>query len=266
MSLASFQRALCDLIASPALCLAVRADAEAALVGYELSARELKRLATVVWQRGMSTNCTLYRSNRITPIYTLLHYTCRALGPQLGTLIDEFWTVLNYKDGQFKSEIERFGAFLRERITSGAVASPYVEDVLAFELARNELEFGPRRSVLRAVAQLPPPERNQPCRLHPLARLVRFRHDPEAIFAALVAGAVPPPNLLEEEAFIVLSVVEGDLKVLRLGEGASCVDDKKLSCPTWPAARVVPELADLLLPLVCRERGENSGDRRLAND
>jgi hypothetical protein len=259
MSLASFQRALCDLIASPALCLAVRADAEAAFAGYELSARELKRLATVVWQRGMCTNCTLYRSNRITPIYTLLRYTCRALGPQFRALIDEFWTVKNYKDGQFKSEVERFGAFLRERIAAGAVANPYVGEVLAFELARNELEFGPRRSVMRAVARLPPLQSDQPCRLHPLARLVRFRHDPQAIFAALAAGTAPPPDLPEVEAFVVLSVAEGDLKVLRLGEGAPCVDDKESPCPTWPVARVAPELADagLLLPLVFTERGES---------
>jgi hypothetical protein len=56
----------------------------------ELCVRERKRLE-VVWQRGMSTNCTLCRSNRITPIYTLLNYMCLPLGDQFGPLIDQFW-------------------------------------------------------------------------------------------------------------------------------------------------------------------------------
>jgi hypothetical protein len=47
MSLASFQGALCDLIASPGLCLAVRADPDATLARYELSGLERKRLANL---------------------------------------------------------------------------------------------------------------------------------------------------------------------------------------------------------------------------
>src|SRR5579864_1813353 len=144
MSLASFQRALCDLIASPRLCLALRADPDATLAAYDLSPRERERLTTVVRQRGMSTNCTLYRSNRITPIYTLLPFTCRSLGAQFGTLIEEYWAGENYRDGQFKSEVERFSVFLRRRIAAGSIASAFTRDLLAFELARNTLEFGPR--------------------------------------------------------------------------------------------------------------------------
>lgn len=115
----------------------------------------------------MSTNCTLYRSNRITPIYTLLNYTCLALGSQFGILIDQFWEVKDYRDGQFKSEVERFGIFLRQRIDSGVIANPFVGELLDFELARNELEFTPRKQVLRTIAHLGPPEADTPCRLHP---------------------------------------------------------------------------------------------------
>jgi hypothetical protein len=104
----------------------------------------------------MSTNCSLYRSNRITPIYTLLHYTCLSLGDQFRTLIDQFWAVKDYQDGQFKSEAERFGAFLRPKIAAGEVASPFACELLDFELARNALEFAPRKELLRKVALLPP--------------------------------------------------------------------------------------------------------------
>lgn len=261
MSLVSFQRALCDLIASPVLCLAVREDANSALAGYELTDRERKRLASVVWQRGMSTNCTLYRSNRITPIYTLLRHTCRALGVQFGVLIDEYWKVETYRDGQFRSEIERFGTFLRERIAAGTVASPYAGELLAFDLARNELEFGPRRSALRAIAGLPSPDADQPCRLHPLARLVRFRHDPEALFAALIADTTPPPDLPETEAIVVLSVAEGSMTALRLGASDLGLGESALSSPAWPAARLAPELAaaGLLVPVITADPAIASG-------
>jgi hypothetical protein len=142
VTLASFQRALCDLIASPALCLALRADPEATLARYELSARERRRLTEVVWQRGMSTNCTLYRSNRVTPVYTMLNYTCRALGGEFASMIDQFWDAQEYRDRQFLSEVERFGAFLRQQIAAGTVSSPFAGELLEFELATNALAQG----------------------------------------------------------------------------------------------------------------------------
>jgi hypothetical protein len=251
MSLSSFQHALCDLIASPRLCLALRADAEAVLAGYELTARERKRLMEVVWQHGMSTNCTLYRSNRITPIYTLLNYTCLSLGDQFRSLIDQFWGAKEYQDGQFQSEVERFGAFLRERVADGAVLSPFTGELLEFELAMNALEFGARKEVLRELASLPPPEPSTPCRLHPLVRLVRFRHDPAVLLAAAAQGAMPSPDLPEHATLVVLSAVDGDLKVMQLGDEACyALADAASQTVERLTPRLAPALADagLLVP------------------
>jgi hypothetical protein len=196
MSLESFQRALCDLIASPKLCLELRAQSEAVLSRYELSERERLRLNAVVWQRGMSTNCSLYRSNRITPIYTLLHYTCIALGSQFPTLIDEFWEVQNYRDGQLKSESERFGDFLRERIASGVIASPFAGELLDFELAKAELEFAPPATDT-----------------HVRSRLVRFRHDPIEVLGAAAREAIPLHALPEVDALVMLRLVDGSVRI-----------------------------------------------------
>jgi hypothetical protein len=251
MSLPSFQHALCELIASPRLCLALRADPDAALARYELSARERKRLVEVVRQHGMSTNCTLYRSNRITPIYTLLHYTCLSLGAQFGPLVDQFWDAKEYQDGQFQSEVERFGAFLRQRVADGAVSSPFAGELLEFELAMNALEFGPRKELLRELASLQPPESDTPCRLHPLARIVRFRHDPSVLLAAAARGAMPAPDLPKHEALVVLSVVDGDLKVVQLPDGACrAFVDAATQTVEWLTPRLAPALADagLLVP------------------
>jgi hypothetical protein len=264
MSLTSFQRVLCDLIASPNLCLRLRADSDATLAHYDLSVRERKRLATVVWQRGMSTNCTLYRSNRITPIYTLLHYTCLSLGGQFGTLIDQFWEAKDYQDGQFKSEVERFGVFLRQRIAAGAVASPFAGELLAFELARNALEFSPRKEVLRTLAHLPPLHADTPCRLHPLARLVHFRHDPAVLLGTAGRGTMPPPDLPVVEALVVLSVVDGALTIMQLADGMHCgCDDTASTIVAWPMAQLAPELAvaGLLVPLAAADGSRAAADQ-----
>ncbi len=242
MSIASFQRALCELIASPGLCLALRAAPEPLLANYELSPRERKRLMEVVWQRGMSTNCTLYRSNRVTPIYTLLSYTCLSLGGQFGGLMDQFWEAREYGDGQFHSEVERFGAFLRQRIANGAIASPFAGELLEFELAMNELEFGPRKEVLCEVARRLPPQDDTLCQLHPLARIVRFKHSPALLLGAAAAGDLPP-DLPLQETLVILSILDGDLKIMELADAAHSEFDY-LSSPA--AGRLTPRVAPAL--------------------
>jgi len=107
MTLAAFQQALCDLIASPDLSLAARAGTADVFGRYDLSDRERVRLVQIVWQAGMSTNCTLYRSNRVTPIYTLLHHTCFILGDRFKHELDDYWEATELRDLEFKREIER---------------------------------------------------------------------------------------------------------------------------------------------------------------
>jgi hypothetical protein len=243
MSIPSFQQALCDLIASPQLCLALRANPEATLAGYQLSARERKRLMEVVWQRGMSTNCTLYRSNRVTPIYTLLTLTCRALGDQLRALLDEFWDAKEYQDGQFHSEVERFAAFLSRRIAAGGIRSPFAAELLQFELALNALEFAPRRQILDETAKLPAPQPDTPCRLHPLARVIRFRHDPDVLLEAAASGALPS-DMPEQDALVVVSVIRDSAPtIVRLSDDAcdALFDAAGIVEPLIP--RRVPALA-----------------------
>jgi hypothetical protein len=210
VTLPAFQRALCDLIASPELCLAVRTDGSEFFSRYDLSARERDRLRDIVWQRGMATSCTLYRSNRVTPVYTLLHYTCLVLGDRLKETLDAYWAATELHDLQFKNEVERFARFLRQRIARGALTDSYVEEVLDFEVAVNELRFAPRRAILdglrdRTGEPIAPDVRE-------LMRVVRFRHDPSAVLNALAAGRVPH-DLEEEETLLLLSVADGELTV-----------------------------------------------------
>ena len=250
MSVASFQQALCDLIASPRLCLALRAAPDDVMANYELSARERVRLMEVVRQRGMSTNCTLYRSNRVTPIYMLLNYTCRSLGDQFKALLDQFWEMKHFQDSHFHSEVERFGAFLHQRLADGTVSSPFTAELLQFELALNGLEFGPRKELLRELENLPPPEPDTPCRLHPLVRIVRFRHDAATLLAAAARGVMPSPDLPEQDTLVVLSFVSGAVSLTQLSDDACrrLSDGGQIIEPLTP--RLAPELTDagLLVP------------------
>ena len=213
MTLPAFQQALCELIGSPELCLAVRGDAREFLARHDLSPRERDRLIDIVWQRGMSTNCTLYRSNRVTPIYTLLHYTCAVLGSSLKDTLDAYWAATDLRDLEFKNEIHRFARFMRARIETGIIGDPLLEEVLDFEMAVNELRYAPRRDTLARMGPTPvEPDVPASMHLHPLMRVVRFRHEPGAVLDALANGQVPR-DLPETESFLLLSVVDDTLKV-----------------------------------------------------
>lgn len=251
MSIASFQQALCDLIASPRLCRALRSAPEEVLANYELSARERARLREAVWQRGMSTSCSLYRANRLTPIYMELTYTCRSLGDQFRALLDDFWDAETYRNGQFPREVERFAAFLRKRIADRIVSNPFTAELLEFELALHALRFTPRQRLQREIKAAAAPDPDTPCRLHPLARLVRFGHDPNALLDAAERGAIVAATIPSRATLIAVSVANGDVSVIELPDEIRSVlaDDGQLRDPVTP--RLAPALAQAGLLVPC---------------
>lgn len=128
------------LIASPALCRQVLHLGAGAFADFDLSPRELSRLVAVVrQQKGMSACCTLYRMNRITPLYGQLSNTCALLGDRLAPLVEEFWLYVRDTTLQFKHEVLAFGDFLLRQ----PLDIPYLRDVLSLELAMNELSYAP---------------------------------------------------------------------------------------------------------------------------
>ncbi len=158
---------------------------------FELSEDERNRLLTVVWQPGMSVSCSLYRSNRVTPIYTLLNFTCLLLGSDLKRELEEYWTGSAMPDQQFGPEIERFGEYLRRRVDSGAIKSAYLMEVLDFELAMNELQFVSRTQIQEQLKSAKTEEPDGSVRLHPLMRVVRFKHEPFEVLARLREEDLP---------------------------------------------------------------------------
>lgn len=113
--LADFQQALADLIASPRRCQQLRetTDPAALLAEYHLTRRERDRLVAIVAHPGMSANCTVYRSNRLTPLVLNLPDTCAALGPRLRETVDRFWAAHPTDNFvHFLIESDRFATYL----------------------------------------------------------------------------------------------------------------------------------------------------------
>ena len=179
MALASFQRALFDLIAQPALCMQAKENPGILSDRYELTPKEFSRLNSVIRQKGMATNCTLYRINRVTPLYTLLPYTCKLLGNDLLPLLIAFWEKNGRTNLQFKDEVLLFAQYLQTAIVKGAVQIPFLEEILNFEDKINELRYQKEESEPHEISSI--------YTLNPVIRIVRFRHHPQTLFDLLTS-------------------------------------------------------------------------------
>jgi hypothetical protein len=204
MSLVEFQRALSDLAASPELCRALRADAGPVLDRWQLTELERERVAAAIRHPGWVVNCTLWRANRLGPIYTLLSRSCFLLGDRFRDEVDRFWAMHPRPDFMTRREVPRFAGFLRDRLAAGGIDDPYLGEVLRFELAYFELGLLPRRQL---TSETPAPEAVEPgtpLRLHPLVRIAPFAHEPEPLLTLLAQFRPRPYPLAEGEFYLVI--------------------------------------------------------------
>jgi hypothetical protein len=215
MSLRGFQQALTDLIAAPDLCRAARVDPGLVLDRYDLAPRERVRLMEIIRQPGMSVNCSLYRANRITPLYTALPFTCFLLGADLKQAVDRFWNEQAEVDLQFKFEIVRFAEFLQEQSWRTEAGDLLLKEVLDFELAVHGLRFLPRRRIIEEMNRAGKLDRPS-LRLHPLVRLVEFRHDPSKLLTLLAETHPLPYDLAEGEFYVLLDAREETFQMKKI--------------------------------------------------
>jgi hypothetical protein len=211
MSLLSFQLALADLAASVDLCRRVADDPAGALAGYDLTPVEHRRLVAAARQQGMRVNVALYRYNRIVALTSVVPATVQLLGADARAVVDEFWAGSG-PDRNMRREAERFADFLRRGVASGRLASPFLLEVLEFEMARYEASVAPRTPLLEQVAADAGRWPDGPLALHPLVRLARFGHEPWAMLGHL-ARREPPPwdDVPEGEFYLFLDYRGGGL-------------------------------------------------------
>lgn len=191
MSATDFQLALSRLIAAPQLCEQTLVDEAPFFAGFDLTDREQKRLHAVLRQKGMSTCCSLYRMNRITPLYTQLSNTCTLLGEELVPLVEAFWQQLPDTTLQFKDEVLAFGQFLMDRIARGVLQVPYLKEVLQLEMAINELSYLPEGT----------------------SRIVQFDHDIIRILLAVTSGTIRSARIDTSDTSYTICMKEGKLEM-----------------------------------------------------
>ncbi len=194
MSLLGFQRALADLAASPGFCTKTIQSPEATLHPYELTDQERARLAAMVRDPLMATNCALYRANRMTPIFMFFPMTCRLLGQTLRLELDAFWSAQRAVDLQYLQETDRFARFVRERTRLGLLNNHYLEEIVDYETAAMELRFANRA-------------------VEPLMRFVHFSHDPSRLLGLLEESGPIPEDLPQGDYCVLLEARGGILEV-----------------------------------------------------
>jgi len=173
VSLLVFQQVLGALVADRAFCAAVRKNPTLALVGHDLSAREIRRLAAMANAHGMAASGTLYRLNRYTPLRRCLPRTLAALGTILPGLLDEFWRAYPETRLQFEEEVQRFTTFVGAQIAAGTVIPQLAIDTLAFEAAACRLLFCVRDPAVSSEIR---------GGLSPFVAVVRLNKEPTAVF------------------------------------------------------------------------------------
>lgn len=189
MSLLGFQRALADLAASPGLCAEAIANPAPVFQRYDLTPLEQRRLKAMVRDPLMATNCTLYRVNRVTPIYMYFPMTCQILGPGLRRQLDAFWSTHRAEDLQYVPETARFARFLKRQVQSGELRNDFIEEIVDYEAAMMELRFAPDSD----------------------RRRVRFSHDPARLLESLSKSDQVPANLEAGEYWVEISASDGEL-------------------------------------------------------
>ena len=216
MSLQTFQQALSDLTSSPELCVQARDNPKKVLGSYHLSSRELMRITIILHQRGMSTNCTLYRANRITPLYTLLPNTCFLLGKDLMRHAELFWKSYKETNLVFKQEITYFCNYLVKQIRSKTITSPFLEEILGLERAIVEFGFLSRKEISYEEHCTNLNEIDPTVRLHPLIKVVPFVHDPIVLLSYLAEVQLPPEDINRGKYYLLLDARGDDLDVRQI--------------------------------------------------
>lgn len=186
MSLVAFQRAICAMAASPALCRRVLDEGAAPLAEYDLTPVEVQRLLSAADQKGMRMNCMLYRNGRLSPLVSQLPGTFHVLGYQLREVAEAFWVENPKVPRGVPGEMRRFAAFLRRRIHEGGLPE-LLPEVLEYEMETYEIALLPPERTKADVAEAAARARaDAPLRPHPLVGVARFTREPFAVVRALM--------------------------------------------------------------------------------
>jgi len=209
MTLAQFQASLAELIYSPRRLGAVRTLGSAALETSDLDELEQRRLVSLARDPHLEIAVILQLRRRLAAVLTALPHTCRLLGDAItSSLMREYRTVHPPRSSYFAEEGIAFADFLSTR----SELTPFVADVLAFELAVLELDLEKEWESEAALQSVPPSPYAYP-KLAPQSRLLNTRHEPEEIATVLRGGALPHTPTRRPRTMFLRRTSVGDLQV-----------------------------------------------------
>jgi len=194
MSIAQFQKALYQMIADIPTCIAVRSGNKKFLSNFELTNKERRRLLSVSMQPGMNTNCTLFRMNRVTPLYTSMPNICKMLQKKLLDILLEFWEKHPKSTLQYKEEIKLFYFFLKNKIEDNSISIQYLDKILEFEGKINELRFDDSYTTEPRGKYI----------LSKHLRLIKWNCDPSILLENIAEENYKFPNLPEETHYLLV--------------------------------------------------------------
>ncbi|HBL31661.1 MAG TPA: hypothetical protein DD490_32970 [Acidobacteria bacterium] len=218
MSLQAFQQALTDLVMSPALRARVAEDAHGQLAGYDLSEQELRRLAALAADPRVRTPTFLHRAFRLSMLANTVPRTCKVLGPGgIRELTHAWWAAGPPRTMQYLKEAQLFADFARGRLRDGSFQNDFLEEVLDTELAmlalgRSGLTWEP------GTRPVPDDLAFRVLHLHPACRAIAWRHEPDAVLAALDAGR-PLDGLPSGDHCLLLAAEGGGRLLLKTFRG-----------------------------------------------
>jgi hypothetical protein len=142
MSLRAYQAALARLVIEPDFRADVRAGGTL-LSGYDLSARERRRICAAAADRGMDITRTLHKGWRLNKVLAFLPATCALLGEdQLAQELSIFWRDQPPTSLYFLEEALAFSSHLQERARTGLTIEN-LREVLAYERSKLEARRPP---------------------------------------------------------------------------------------------------------------------------
>ena len=183
----------------------VAEDPQQSLAAFDLSERERRRLETLAKDPRLRTGTMLHRANRLSMLSNTLPRTCRVLGSRgLKEIVQAYWSDHPPETQIYLREALRFAGYLLARLRDGSLVNAFVEEVLETEVAM--LHLGRAGGAWQPPTE--PPSTSDPdarvLRLHPLCRVVRYQHDPDAVLQALDAKQAPD-GLPEGEHWLLLT-------------------------------------------------------------
>ncbi len=143
MSREEYQRAVADIIRSPALCRAAIHGQSDALDSYALTEVERVRLRSMARQGSMKIYCMLYRASRLVGITRRLPVTIALLGDALRPVFDAYLRACPDASPEFDREAIAFGGFVLGCLDRGEAPAGLPEDALAAAIRREMAELVP---------------------------------------------------------------------------------------------------------------------------